>query len=895
MLVISWEHPNSFPRKLASLGGSHPRNDIYSGEWPFLAGAEHWLTRRRSKMKRTMSTSKWFAIVMSAAMTGSLLLPMITAQPVHADRGIADLWKSIKPLTTIASAMNTGAHPDDEHSATLAYLALGKGVNTSSIIANRGEGGQNEIGSELGNALGIIRSRELQEASKVTNVTLGMLSEDIDDAIYDFGFSKSPDETLEKWGDSVVYERLIRKIRELRPDVVIPSFLNEDSTHGHHRAINVITVRAFKDAADPNVFPEHIKKGLQPWQIKKMYVPGKSDNYNVVVPTGEYDEIYGASYLQLGEESRSMHKSQGMGRHYDEGPSGSYYNLEATTVKKADKEKDFFDGIAFSFEDLAKEVETKGKDNKVNKDLLTLHKDAEAVIAAFPKFANVVRKVHEMKADVQTALSDVNASNLEKSTKEDILFRLHVKEEQLNKASMEAASVVAKVKPASGELVAGQTTKVVVTAFNGGSVELNKVNLKLNVPDGWTVKPAGAATFERLQYNQTVSTTYDVTIPKDAAEFKPYDASILSADATYEAFGSSTKLQVVPENAVAILPAYSMSLSPNATVLNTLKAEEPIPVKVTVRNYTPGASKASISLNVPQGWTVQPAVEELSFTTKGETKSVAFSVKASSGVKTGSYSVTAMAKNGDVESSRGAQVIEYPHIGKTYLIQPAELKIQAFDLVVPQLKVGYISSGFDNIDQYLQQLGVDIVRLDAKDIQFGDLSQYNTIVLGIRAYAFRPELIPSNQRLLKYVENGGNLVVQYHKDGTVDKWTPELAPFPIKIGQPLIKWRVTDENSKVTMLKPDHPMFNYPNKITDADWNNWIQDRSAYNPSEWGSQYTQLISNGDPGEKEFTGTFLTAPYGKGIYTYSSLVWYREIPNLVPGSIRMFVNMISQKQ
>ncbi|WP_246309398.1 NEW3 domain-containing protein [Paenibacillus alginolyticus] len=829
-------------------------------------------------------------------MTGTLVFPMIAAKPVYADRGIVDLWKSIKPLTTIASAMNTGAHPDDEHSATLAYLSLGKGVNTFSVIANRGEGGQNEIGSELGNALGMIRTRELQEASKITNVTLGMLSEKIDDAIFDFGFSKSPDETLAKWGDSVVYERLIRKIREMRPDVIIPAFLNEESTHGHHRAINVITVRAFKDAADPNIFPEHLKKDLQPWQVKKLYLPADNKDYNVLVPTGDYDEIYGASYVQLGEESRFMHKSQGMGRLVDEGPSGSYYKLGATaaTAKTADKEKDFFDGIAYSFEDLAKEIETKGKDNKVTKDLRSLQKDADEVIAAYPNFAKVAREVHEMKADLQAALTDVAASDLQKITKEDLLYRLHVKEEQLNKASMEAASVVAKVKPATGELVAGQTTKVVVTAYSGGSVELNKINMNLNVPEGWTAKPTGATSFEQLKNNQTVSTTYDVTIPKNAAEFKPYDVSILSANVAYEAFGTSTKLKVVPQTAVAILPAYSMSLSPSATVLNTLKSDEPVPVKVTVRNYTPNASKASISLNVPEGWSVEPSVEELSFASKGETKSVSFMVKASSKVAVGKYTVSAVAKNGDIVSTEGAQVIEYPHIGKTYLIQPAELKIQAFDLSVPKnLKVGYVSSGFDNIDQYLRQLGIDVVKLEAKDIQFGDLSQYDTIVLGIRAYAFRPELIPSNQRLLSYVENGGNLVVQYHKPE--DKWTPNLAPFPIKIGEPLIKWRVTDENSKVTMLAPDSPMFNNPNKITAEDWDGWIQDRSAYNPAQWGKEYTELISNGDPGEKEFTGTFLTAPYGKGIYTYSSLVWYREIPNLVPGSIRLFVNMISQKQ
>lgn len=838
-------------------------------------------------------TRKVVALVTGLAVAGTLLMPVAPAAQVHADRGVVDLWKSILPLATVASAMNTGAHPDDEHSATLAYLSLGKGVNTSSVIANRGEGGQNEIGSELGNALGIIRTRELQEASKITNVTLGILSETVNDPIFDFGFSKSPDETLAKWGDSVVYERLIRKIRELRPDVVIPAFLNEDSTHGHHRAINVITDRAYKDAADPNVFPEHLLAGLKPWQIKKMYVPANDKAYNVAVPVGDYDEKYGASYTQLGEESRYMHKSQGMGRAVDEGTGTSYYTLLHATVTGKDKERDFFEGIAYTFEDLAKETETKGKDNKVAKALRTLQTDADKVVRAYPGFAEVAKNVMQMKKDVQGALAEVAASALDDATKYDLTYRLHVKEEQLNKAGMEAASLVVKLKPETGELVPGQTTKMTITAYNGGSVRLNNVQLKLNLPAGWTASAAGSASFAGLGYNQTATVVYEVKVPADAPEFKPYGKPVATATAEYEMDGVSNAVQVTPQNSVAVLPPFSMSLSPSAAVLNTLKADEPIPVKVTVRNYNPGAATASISLKLPEGWT-SDAAQELGFNAKGEVKSVAFSVVPSPQVANGSYTIQAVAESGGMATSRGAQVIQYPHIGKTYMPLPAELKIEAFDLKVPDnLKVGYVSSGFDNIDQYLQQVGVDVTKLEEKDIQFGDLSQYDTIVLGIRAYAFRPELIPSNQRLMSYVENGGNLVVQYHKPE--DKWTPNLAPYPIKIGEPLIRWRVTDEQSKVTMLAPDHPMFNYPNKITDADWDNWIQDRSAYNPAEWGGEYTALISNGDPGEKEFTGTFLTAPYGKGVYTYSSLVWYREIPNLVPGSIRMFVNMVSQKQ
>ncbi|WP_232696802.1 NEW3 domain-containing protein [Brevibacillus daliensis] len=845
-------------------------------------------------MSKRKSRSKWISATVSTALVTSLLIPLtISPTPAHADRGTVDLWKSILPLTTIASAMNTGAHPDDEHSATLAYLALGKGVNTSSLIANRGEGGQNEIGSELGNALGIIRTRELQEASKVTNVHLFNLSQEINDPIFDFGFSKSPDETLKKWGEDVAYERLIRHIREQRPDVIIPAFLNEDSTHGHHRAINIMTVRAYADAADPTVFPEHAKEGIAPWQIKKLYEPADEKDNTLAVPTGDYDQIYGASYRQLGEESRFMHKSQGMGRHYDEGPSYAYYKLKSNS-ETPKKEKDMFDGIAFTFEDLAKQVEKEKDGKRVAKELMSLQKEADEVIAAYPTFSNVAKEVHEMIEEVDEAKKITESSTISEEWKTDILHRLKVKEEQLNKASVEALSLVVKVKPESNELIAGQTTKMTVTAYNGGNVDIKSAKLNLALPEGWIARAKGPTTFSKLGYNQTISTTYDVMIPADAKLFHPYQDSPVKANIEYRAYQTEATVEVKPDNAIGVLPPFSLTLNPSATVLNTEQAEKPIPVTVTVRNYAPNKVSPVISLNLPEGWKAEPSSHKLTFAAKGESKSVSFQVTAAKDVQNGKYTILAKAATGDLISEKNVQVIKYPHIGTNYYVQPAALNIQGFDLKVKEnLKVGYVSSGFDNIDQYLRQLGVNVVNLDAKAIESGNLDQYDTIVLGIRAYAFRPELIPSNKRLLEYVNNGGNLVVQYHKPE--DKWSPDLAPYPIKIGAPLIKYRVTDENSKVTMLAPDHPLFNTPNKITDKDWDGWIQDRSAYNPAEWGKEYTELISNGDAGEKEFTGTFLSAPYGKGTYTYSSLVWYREIPELVPGSIRMFVNMISLGQ
>lgn len=822
------------------------------------------------------------------------MLAQLSTKSIKRGPGIVQLWKSIHPLTTVASIMNTGAHPDDEHSDTLAYYSLGKGVRTISLIATRGEGGQNELGSELGDALGVIRTRELEEASKMMNVTLCLLSQQIHDPVYDFGFSKCEDETLSKWGEDLTYERLIRTIRQMRPDVVFNAFQNDVTTHGHHRAMNILTMRAFDDAANAEVYPEHLEAGIRPYQIKKMYAPAGEDTYHVFVPTGEFNEIYGASYVQMGEHSRFMHKTQGMGSHIDEGPISSYYELVRAVIPTLEQEQDLFDGIAFTFDDLAKVVEGKNGDKRVITDLYALHSDVQHIVSSFPRFSQVALEAQRMRIDVSNTISDIEKSNLDDETKADLTHRLRVKEDQLNSLCSEALSVIAKIRPESAELVPGQITKVTMTTFNGGIVTLRDLSLKLKVPPGWTFTALGETSFSKLEYNETVSVQFEVRVPIDAPEFNPYDDPILSGEVEYIAFHVSSHVLIHPTQTVAILPAYSICLSPEAIVLNTMNKTESIPVKATIRNYNPGATHASIHLRLPDGWTAQPAYHELDYVFKGETLTVAFMVQPTARVNNGDYAISAVVEDKQYACSQGTQVIQYPHIGRTYYIRQEQLKIQAFDLQLSeQLKVGYVSSGFDNIDHYLRLVGLNVTRLEPKDIEFGDLSIFDAIVLGIRAYAVRPELVSCNQRLLQYAYDGGNLVVQYHKPE--DNWQAELAPYPIEIGKPFLKWRVTNENSRVTILAPHHSMFHYPNPITCEDWNHWIQERSAYIPCYWGSEYTELISTGDPGEEEFTGIFLTAAYGKGVYSYSSLVWYREIPHLVPGAIRLFVNMLSQSR
>lgn len=815
-----------------------------------------------------------------------IMLSIIAPTKVKAEQGIVELWKAIKPLTTVSSVMNVCAHPDDEHSALLAYTSLGLGVDTSIVSVTRGQGGQNEIGPELEDALSVLRTREYEEAAKILDVDLEILRKDIKEPLIDFGFSKTWEETLKKWDEDLVLERLVKSIRKYRPDVLIPAFENVRSTHGHHQAINILTKKAYELAQDPTKYPEHFKEGLTTWKVKKLYEPASNDKYTTAINVGAYDNIYGASYLQLGEKSRYMHKCQGMGRDYEEGPSYRYYTLLKPEAKGNDN---LFDGIAYGFKDLAEEMNKNKNSKEVVEALLKLQKDIETIEKAFPNYEQVSKNVHNMIGDVELAIKKVKESSLSKELKDDLLHRLNNKLDQLYNASSISNSIVIRVIPQTSEVTRGQSINTTVKVYNGGKLDIKKLNAELNLPSVWKV--TGKSSMKNvLKSGETAVFEFNVTVPKDAKTFHPYEGNIMKATITYENFNSKVVCKANPEKLFAVLPEFSVSPNPSATILNTLEPDKPIPVTVTLTNYTASSNKAAVYLDVPKGWSVEPKSALAEFSKKGEIKSVDFIVKPSTDVKNGTYTIKAKALRDSVASEESIQVVEYPHIGRTYFVKTSEVKIQAFDLKYDKnLKVGYIPSGFDETDEFLRRVGLNVTNLTKEDLESGNLSKYDTIVVGIRAYLARPDLIRSNNRLLEYVKNGGNMVVQYNK--AEDNWKPELAPYPLTIGTPVMNWRVTDENSKVTLLKSDHKFFNAPNKITNEDWENWVQDRAAYNPSKWDNRYLELISTGDPGEGEFTSTLLTTQYGKGTYTYSSLAWYRQTPNLVPGAYRIFINLL----
>lgn len=843
---------------------------------------------------------RW-ALVMTSALLIAMLAFAAGASPGKSERSIVELWEALNPLTTVTSIMNTGAHPDDERSAFLAYYALGHGSRTSTAIANRGEGGQNSLGNEYVHLLGVLRTRELAVSADVINVRLNILNQGFGDPIWDFGFSKSVEETVELWGGDHALGLYVKALRAERPDVVYPSFDNVPSQHGHHRAANVLTVEAFRLAADPNAFPEHFEEGLHPWQPRKLYLPVGEAEATVTIPVGEYNPIYGRTYEQLGEESRYMHISQNMGREYPYGPSYGYMKLIDSVVEVADKEESVFDGLPYNVADLAAEL-PEGQ-VELAKALHDVQAKLDATVDSFPSFEDAARNAHDALVTVRATLAMIEEADLPQETKIDLQHRLRVKEEQLAKVSLVGASIHPTITVEDPEVVRGQQFKVTVSTFNGGNMTLQNVVTELIAPEGWIVEPVATPKTVTVGHNETAHHEYLVTITEDAEFFNPYDnrATLgkedpFRAKLSYTLAGSRVTQDVLPDAYVAVLPDYSVSTNPANAIVNTLKPGESVEVQVSVRNYLQEASSGVIRLKAPEGWKIEPAEAPFTFENKGETASATFQVTPPAGLSTDDYTVVAEAVSDVGYSSHNVHVIDYEHIGRTYLVEDATVVLRAFPLAVAPVKVGYVASGFDSVPEALRLMGVDVTLLTEEDLLFGDLNRFDTIVVGIYAYGVRPDLDSANPRLLEWVRNGGNMVVLNHRFS--DNWKDETtAPYFLRLGRPSIEWRVTDETAPVEILVPDHPVVNWPNKIEDSDWDHWVKDRGFHFPMEWSDEYVELFAMTDPGEEhrrdELKGNTLWARYGEGTYLYSSLIWYFQLDELVPGAFRMMANFISQ--
>lgn len=818
--------------------------------------------------------------------TGSAMAVNVTLEQ-DPDPGLIDLLKVIRPLTTLSSYMNTAAHPDDENSALLAALALGKGTSTNLVTITRGQGGQNAIGPEHYDAMGVLRTEELGHSMEVLATSVDYVRENVDSPARDFGFSKMWEETEEKWDFDFVIERMTYYLRLYRPQVVLLPFNFVRTQHGHHQAIYICALKAMEAAADPEKYLEH---NLPPFTPYKVYEPGNADNAQAYHETGTFDPFYGKTYDQIGQYARLFHACQGMGGRPL--PIGRTNYLMAVAEAKPRLEvattlEGIFDRIPTTYTDYAALSQGALKDALLKLDTISGELDQ-----AFPYPEQLLPVLVSYKQALLEVSPMIGDSGLNEDLKNDLEVQLRLKIVQVDRALAQAAGLQAVVLPSDMTVTPGQTFTVDVRLFQGlpGEYAWNDVALSFPNQEQWTITPVDGE--GELGLGKALVKRFEVTAPATEDFFDAYHGDKMTAVLKLNG-PIDFEITANTQGNFAYLPELSLLLNPEKTAVNLLKEAVPSQIKVTLTNLSTQEVTAKAVLELPEGWSGEPANQDITLAPDASAEAI-YQVSVPEGLQPGNYTIKATATTTLGISSRTVQTIDYPHINKTYFLYNAQVELNAFNLAFSDTRIGYVDSGSDEVAQTLKTLGMNVNFITDDELLFGDLSRYDTIITGIRAYARRPVVKTANQRLLDFAKAGGHLIIQYHTSG--DGYTPDLAPLPLKVGQPSLAWRVTYEDSPVTILLPDHPFLTSPNEITIADFDGWVQERSLYIPMEWDATYEAPIRSGTVAQEgaEYDGQILTMPYGEGRFTYTALVFFRQVPNLVPGGIRLFTNIIDAK-
>ena len=844
--------------------------------------------------------SKLLVLLAAVALVGFNVLAWIPAVPaqIPEDRGIAGLRQALDRLDVVASVLHTGAHPDDENSSLLAWLSRGEGARTAYLSTTRGEGGQNLIGNELFEALGVIRTEELLAARRYDR-GLQFFTPN-----YEFGYSKTAEETLEKWGREALVGDFVRVIRQFRPEVIVSRFTGTPADgHGHHQAAGLATTEAYHAAADPDLYPGY----GPPWQAKKLYLSGgggRGGPAGVRVNVGEYGAALGRSYHEIAMEGRSLHRTQSMGAAQDSGPRFTTLTLLEKTVPGADDEP-IFSRTTATLLDLA------GLEPALRPDLEALQADIDAIredarlgepARIFPALAALVGRFEALR---------------QKASVEHVRFLLDRKRADFHEAAELAAGVRVDVLVSDDTIVPGQEFDLTVAIVNDGPFRFLRARSTTDLPTGWDTESvdssgdlmpgqrfehhlkvtAGAAPVFTQPYWLRDEREDDRFIwPDGASASLPFDPPLLPTVVAIDYEGTAIEIprhaafryvdEVLGERRtlVKVVPDLSVTLSPGVAVV-PLGGERRKEFTVMLRSQLPEGGTAEVSLRVPDGWGVTPASRTVAFRSPGETASVQFAVDVPA--EAGEFGVEAVATMGDEAYDTGYRVIAYPHIEARHIYAEARSKVNVFDVRTEVRSIGYVEGAGDEVADSLRQLGIPVTFLNADDLARGDLSVYDTIVLGIRAYAVREDLGAYNQRLLDYANDGGTLVVQYNTYQILDR---EFGPYPFTINRP--HDRVTVEEAPVTFLEPEHPLLRTPNRMGPEDFDGWVQERGLYFMGDWDERYTPILASNDPGEEPVAGGLMVASVGRGYYVYTGYAFFRQLPAGVPGAYRLFANLVS---
>jgi LmbE family N-acetylglucosaminyl deacetylase len=876
--------------------------------------------------------------------------------PIGQDEGASGLRLQLRRLGTTGRLMQIVAHPDDEDGGMLTLQARGHGVSTLLMTLNRGEGGQNKIGSNLSDVLGVLRAEELLASDEYYGI------QERFSRVADFGFSKTAAETFEKWGghDTALAD-IVRVIRTFRPDVLVARFSGtERDGHGNHQASSILAKEAFRAAADPKRFPEQIAQGLQPWQAKKFYVGNvcpwgsttcADEKWTVKFNTGQNDPLLGTSYIQFAMQGLRHQMSQGAANWTVEpGDRFTFYKLEDSVIPSAagkdGHEKDFFDGIDTTLPGVAKISNAESRIKQLSAKLSEAAKQVASAAsdAAGNDTSTSSQPLLRLVQALRETRIEVESSPLNAEAKLNLLTRIASKQQQaetaLNLALGVTLSGLASITgeqdlPKGSDVQAsvspGQEFTVALTFHNGSKQPVRVDHIALEVPPGWSTINTRKNS-ETVAPGRDLHADFHLRVPKNTPYTRPYwhrdnpetesvnhiddekyatlpfPPPALRARVEYSA-GSGTlhgKSEIstavlgrfVEDNGkeefhpLAVLPTFSVMLDPGTQVISTHNGGKTT-VTVAVTSNQTRAARGVLRLELPTGWKADPAQLAVTSKVRGEKQEFQFAVTPAN-LQQGRATLRAVLESEGEKYSEGYTLVTREDLGSFYYYQPARQKVSIVDVQVPHdLKVGYIMGAGDDIATVLKQIGMDVTLIPAEKLGTADLSQYGTIVLGIRAYDTQKEVAANNKKLLDFVSAGGTLVVQYDTavgDFNSGKFTPYSAE--------LSRARVSVEEAPVTILAPDDSIFHYPNTITQHDFDGWVQERGLYFMDKWDSHFTPLLACHDPGEEEQKGGLLRAQYGKGTYIYAAYAFFRQLPAGVPGAVRLYVNILSaghQKQ
>ena len=918
--------------------------------------------------------------------------------PLDEMGGHVALGLALRHLSNAGIFLHTTAHPDDENNALLVLLNRGQGYRTALATATRGNGGQNEIGPELFEALGVLRTKELDALHRFDG------AEQYFTRAVDFGFSFSVEETFDKWGKDEIVADYVRLIRMIRPDVVVALPPGGAGGGQHHQASALITREAVKLAGDAAKFPDQIKAGLRPWQPKKLYYLAAFGFPGEQLPQGPlarinvsvYDQLLGKTSAEIGTEARSMHKCQGMAQLLSlPAPMTTIYQLVESTIpgQMQKDETSLFEGVDTTIAGLARFAGARPP-----RDLTGgLAVISAAVLTAQKNFDTIgdqatVKPLLDGLYALRVLRRELRTMSIDEGARYDTDFRLRQKEREFQQALLVANGVQLEALADDGVVVPGQTTAVSVVVANRGAADVTVKNIKFEGFDGDAAcaltavtrpdfgafgggrgrgaAPQGAAgqaqATSTLKKDQVVRCDSTVKIPSGARVSEPYwhragDAGryTFDGDAPFglpfrpttfyvqatllfgAGPGAEEVLDTVPvrhryegnifsgekRTELLVVPAFSVRVSPEiaivpaASIRSTPPPASPRParaparpvrpnaapprppaaaaaaappsaereVRVTVVNDMPDAVEATVELAVPPGWTASPPQQPVSFARSDESQTLRFQVKPAPNAEAGEYRVTASVTAGSQTFDRGYQTIEYPHITRYHIYDPAQTTLKVIDVRTPSnLTIGYVMGVGDQVPPAIEQLGAKVEMITGDDLAWGNLSRFDAIVTGVRAYERRDDLRANNRRLLEYVFNGGTAIVQYNKFEFNDA---QYGPYPAKVSAD----RVTDENAPVKILSPHDPIFTTPNEIADQAWKGWVQERGLYFLGEKDSRYHDLVQLEDPfpynaGVK--TGALVEATYGKGKWIYVGLNLWRQLPAGTDGAYQILANLIS---